>query len=167
MINYDLRLSFNSEEDISFMEIKRRVLSQFPDAEAPFIYAVHAEENIFTKGRPVIPDPTVPVPADHADPGLSEAVSAPGPVSPAVQDANVVDDGSAKDHSGSTTAVIVPDEVTKEMLKDKLFELRDAKGSDAVKEAYAACGQGAKTLKTLDESCYVEMYRRVVSMLAE
>ena len=63
--------------------------------------------------------------------------------------------------------MIVPDEVTKEMLKDKLFELRDAKGSDAVKEAYAACGQGAKTLKTLDESCYTEMYRRVVSMLAE
>jgi len=166
MIHYGIDISLDTKEDLTFTEVKRRILSQFPGAD--YLHCeVFTEEATFPKSHQDAPDPTVPVPADHADPGLSEAVSAPGPVSPAVQDANVVDDGSAKDHSGSTTAVIVPDEVTKEMLKDKLFELRDAKGSDAVKEAYAACGQGAKTLKTLDESCYTEMYRRVVSMLAE
>lgn len=166
MIHYGIDISLDTKEDLSFMEVKRRILSQFPEANN-FWGSVSTREVSPFEVPQIAPDPTVPVSADHADSGLSEAVSAPGPVSPAVQNENVVDDGSAENHSGSTTAVIVPDEITKEMLKDKLFELRDAKGSDAVKEAYAACGQGAKTLKTLDESCYTEMYRRVVTMLAE
>ena len=160
---YDAHFFFESKEEITLSLIQKRLLSCFTNLDG-FSLSVSSSitklpEKVECYPRPV--DPNLAVPADHADAGRPEDHEGPELAAPAVPDTPVVADDAP---AGGTDT---PAAVTKEQLKEKLFELRDAKGSEAVKLVYAECGQGAKTLKTLDESLYGEVYARAVKYLAE
>jgi len=160
---YNIHFSFESKEEIPLSLMQKRVLSEFTNIDS-FSLSVNSSitkfpEKVECYPRPV--DPNLAVPADHVDAGRPEDHAEPGLDAPAVPDAPVVADDAP---AGGTDT---PSAVTKDQLKEKLFELRDAKGSEAVKLVYAECGQGAKTLKTLDESLYGEVYARAVKLLAE
>ena len=160
---YTVHFFFTSKEEIPVSLIQKRLLSDFTNLDG-FSIEVTTRSTKFPeeeKIHEVIADPDLAVPDHHADDGRDEDHAEPGLAAPAVQDAPVVADDTPA--GGADT----PASVTKEQLKEKLFELRDAKGSEAVKLVYAECGQGAKTLKTLDESLYGEMFARVVKLLAE
>ena len=160
---YTVHFFFTSKEEIPVSLIQKRLLSDFTYLDG-FSIEVTARSTKFPeeeKIHEVISNPDTAAPADHADIGRDEDHAEPGLAAPAVQDAPVVADDTP---AGGTDT---PASVTKDQLKEKLFELRDKKGSEAVKLVYAECGQGAKTLKTLDESLYGEMFARVVKLLAE
>ena len=159
---YNINFYFESKDEIPLSLIQKRLLASFTNLDGFHIEVSSRITKLPEKmdGVPCPPDPTPVVPADHADAGHPEDHE-PGLAAPAVQDAPVVADDAP---AGGADA---PAAVTKEQLKEKLFELRDQKGSEAVKLVYAECGQGAKTLKTLDESLYGEMFARVVKLLAE
>ena len=160
---YTVHFFFTSKEEIPVSLIQKRLLSDFTNLDG-FSIEVTTRSTKFPeeeKIHEVIADPDLAVPDHHADAGRDEDHAEPGLAAPAVQDAPVVADDTPA--GGADT----PATVTKDQLKEKLFELRDKKGSEAVKLVYAECGQGAKTLKTLDESLYGEMFARVVKLLAE
>ena len=160
---YTVHYFFTSKEEIPVSLIQKRLLSDFTDLDG-FSIEVTTRSTKFPeeeKIHEVASDPDLAVPDHHADAGHPEDHAEPGLAAPAVQDAPVVADDTPA--GGADT----PASVTKDQLKEKLFELRDQKGSEAVKLVYAECGQGAKTLKTLDEALYGEMFARVVKLLAE
>lgn len=160
---YTVHFFFTSKEEIPVSLIQKRLLSDFTNLDG-FSIEVTTRSTKFPeeeKIHEVASDPDLAVADHHADDGHPEDHAEPGLAAPAVQDAPVVADDTP---AGGTDT---PASVTKEQLKEKLFELRDAKGSEAVKLVYAECGQGAKTLKTLDEALYGEMFARVVKLLAE
>ena len=160
---YTVHFYFASKDEIPVSLIQKRLLSDFTNLDgfsievSSHITKLPEEEKI----HEVIADPDLAISDHHADAGHPEDHAEPGLAAPAVQDAPVVADDTPA--GGADT----PASVTKDQLKEKLFELRDKKGSEAVKLVYAECGQGAKTLKTLDESLYGEMFARVVKLLAE
>ena len=160
---YTVHFFFTSKEEIPVSLIQKRLLSDFTNLDG-FSIEVTTRSTKFPeeeKIHEVIADPDLAISDHHADAGHPEDHAEPGLAAPAVQDAPVVADDTPA--GGADT----PASVTKDQLKEKLFELRDKKGSEAVKPVYAECGQGAKTLKTLDESLYGEMFARVVKLLAE
>ena len=165
---YDAHFFFESKEEITLSLIQKRLLSCFTNLDG-FSLSVTSNieklpEKVECYPRPA--DPNLAVPADHADAGRPEDHAEPELAAPAVPDAPVVADDAPAGRT-DTPAAVTNVTVTKDQLKEKLFELRDAKGSEAVKLVYAECGQGAKTLKTLDESLYGEVYARAVKYLAE
>jgi hypothetical protein len=160
---YNIHFSFESKEEIPLSLMQKRLLSEFTNLDS-FSLSVNSSLTKFPEKVECYPrpaDPNLAVPADHADAGRPEDHAEPELAAPAVPDAPVVADDTPAGRTDTPAAV------TKEQLKEKLFELRDAKGSEAVKLVYAECGQGAKTLKTLDESLYGEVYARAVKYLAE
>lgn len=56
-------------------------------------------------------------------------------------------------------------EITKAVLKAKLFELRDKLGSEAVEACYNEAGNGAESLNKLDPSLYEAVYNKVEEKL--
>lgn len=160
---YNVHFFFTSKEEIPVSLIQKRLLSEFTNLDG---FSLSASTSITklpeAKEDPApVSDPDLAISDYHADAGRDEDHAEPGLAAPAVQDAPVVADDTPAGSVDPATAV------TKDQLKEKLFELRDKKGSEAVKLVYAECGQGAKTLKTLDESLYGEMFARVVKLLAE
>lgn len=160
---YSVNFDFESKDEIPLSLIQKRLLSEFTNLGGFSLDVTSRITHLLQEKKNLVPDsyPVAAVPVDHADAGRSEDRAEPGLDAPAVSDAPVVADDTP---AGGTDT---PAAVTKEQLKEKLFELRDAKGSEAVKLVYAECGQGAKTLKTLDESLYGEVYARAVKYLAE
>lgn len=160
MIHYEIHFNFSTKEDLSFSAIRGRLLSSFSNLEG-FVIDVSAS----VASLPNHSAPADPVDADRpADAGHDEDHTEPELAAPAVSDAPVVANDTP---AGSADPSVAVSNISKEVLKEKLFELRDAKGADAVKALYEKCGNGAKTLKTLDESCYTEMYNQAVMLLAE
>ena len=160
---YTVHFFFTSKEEIPVSLIQKRLLSEFTNLDG-FSIEVTARSTKFPEEKEdsaPVSDPDLAIADYHADAGHPEDHAEPGLAAPAVQDSPVVADAAPA--GGADT----PAAVTKDQLKEKLFELRDKKGSEAVKLVYAECGQGAKTLKTLDESLYGEMFARVVKLLAE
>lgn len=160
---YNVNFYFESKDEIPLSLIQKRLLSEFTNLGGFSLDVTSRITHLLQEKANLVPDsdPTPVVPADHADAGRPEDHAEPELAAPAVSDAPVVADDAPA--GGADT----PATVTKDQLKEKLFELRDAKGSEAVKLVYAECGQGAKTLKTLDESLYGEVYARAVKYLAE
>lgn len=160
---YSINFYFESKDEIPVSLIQKRLLSEFTNLDSFHIEVSSRITKLPEKVADALcfPDHPLAVPADHADAGRPEDRAEPELAAPAVPDAPVVADDAP---AGGTDT---PAAVTKDQLKEKLFELRDAKGSEAVKLVYAECGQGAKTLKTLDESLYGEVYARAVKYLAE
>lgn len=163
---YNVNFYFESKDEIPLSLIQKRLLSEFTNLGGFSLDVTSRITHLLQEKANLVPDsdPTPAVPADHADAGRPEDHAEPELAAPAVSDAPVVADDAP---AGGTDTPAAVTNVTKEQLKDKLFELRDAKGSEAVKLVYAECGQGAKTLKTLDESLYGEVYARAVKYLAE
>lgn len=160
---YTVHFFFASKDEIPVSLIQKRLLSEFTNLEG-FSIEVSSRITKFAEEKEdsaPVSDSDLATAGFHADIGRDEDHTEPGLAAPAVQDAPVVADDTPA--GGADT----PASVTKDQLKEKLFELRDKKGSEAVKLVYAECGQGAKTLKTLDESLYGEMFARVVKLLAE
>ena len=160
---YSINFYFESKDEIPVSLIQKRLLSEFTNLDSFHIEVSSRITKLPEKVADALcfPDHPLTVPADHADAGRDENHAEPELAAHAVPDAPVVADDAPA--GGADT----PAAVTKDQLKEKLFELRDAKGSEAVKLVYAECGQGAKTLKTLDESLYGEVYARAVKYLAE
>lgn len=160
---YTIHFVFTSKEEIPVSLIQKRLLSDFTNLDGFSIEVTALCAKFLEEKKVPAPDPNpdLAISDYHADAGHPEDHTEPGLAAPAVQDAPVVADDTP---AGGADA---PAAVTKDQLKEKLFELRDKKGSEAVKLVYAECGQGAKTLKTLDESLYGEMFARVVKLLAE
>ena len=160
---YNIHFYFESKEEITLSLVQKRLLSCFTNLDGFSLSVSSSITKLPEKmdGAPCPPDSYPVASADHADAGRDEDHEEPGLAAPAVPDAPVVADDAPAGRTDTPAAV------TKEQLKEKLFELRDAKGSEAVKLVYAECGQGAKTLKTLDESLYGEVYARAVKYLAE
>lgn len=163
---YSINFYFESKDEIPVSLIQKRLLSEFTNLDSFHIEVSSRITKLPEKVADALcfPDHPLTVPADHADAGRDENHEGPELAAPAVSDAPVVADDAPAGGIDTPAAVT---NVTKEQLKEKLFELRDAKGSEAVKLVYAECGQGAKTLKTLDESLYGEVYARAVKYLAE
>jgi len=160
---YNVNFDFESKEEIPLSLIQKRLLSEFTNLGGFSLDVTSRITHLLQEKKDLVPDsyPVPAVPADHVDAGRPEDHAEPELAAPAVSDTPVVADDVPA--GGADT----PAAVTKDQLKEKLFELRDAKGSEAVKLVYAECGQGAKTLKTLDESLYGEVYARAVKYLAE
>ena len=157
MIDYHVHFNFSTKEELPLSTIQGRLLSAFTNLEG---FSIETTACIENWPRCPVAD-SVLVPADHANAGHIESPAEPELAAPAVSDPPVVADDTPAGSVDPTATV------TKDQLKEKLFDLRDAKGADAVKALYEKCGNGAKTLKTLDESCYTEMYNQAVMLLAE
>lgn len=154
MINYEL--NFDYSEDLTITALCEQIQNAFPGAKVS-----HAGAYYFAEADKPSSTNIVPFPIGDANTGCSEAPAESELPAPGIPDSPVVADDAPADISGS------PASISKEDLKKILFHLRDEKGADAVKALYEECGQGAKTLKTLDESCYFEMFNRAVKLLAE
>jgi len=163
---YSINFYFESKDEIPVSLIQKRLLSEFTNLDSFHIEVSSRITKLPEKVADALcfPDHPLTVPADHADAGHPEDHAGSELAAPAVSDTPVVADDAPAGGADTPAAVT---NVTKDQLKEKLFELRDAKGSEAVKLVYAECGQGAKTLKTLDESLYGEVYARAVKYLAE
>ncbi len=160
---YNVNFYFESKDEIPLSLIQKRLLSEFTNLGGFSLDVTSRITHLLQEKANLVPDsdPDLAISDYHVDAGRPEDHAGSELAAPAVQDAPVVADDAP---AGGTDT---PAAVTKDQLKEKLFELRDAKGSEAVKLVYAECGQGAKTLKTLDESLYGEVYARAVKYLAE